>query len=399
MLWRYIVPFGICSFLLLTAAPAQAQTLSELEGEIEELHEELDASQERLSETRRKMMEEEQQLDELREREDSILQVVERYEEALEQTRRNIRWLRQQEQEAQEALEEVTRRQRETERELEALRTRLGKRLRAMYMEGNLSHHRMLLGAESSEEFLVLSRYYRELVSHDRELLERFAEEYNRLEELRRERQSVVEERRDLRERVEQTEREERNLKQGYEQILADLREEKELHRRRLRELENQQQELHNVMNELRDEESETQQRLRELKNQFSANRGELPWPVDSREVLRDFGTIQEGGVSYDNPGIDIAVEAGAPVRAVGTGTVVHVGTIRGRGQVVILQHDENHMTVYGSLIEISVESDQQLEAGDQIGRAGRSSGFEEPHLHFQVVEQRELHDPLEWLR
>ena len=104
-------------------------------------------------------------------------------------------------------------------------------------------------------------------------------------------------------------------------------------------------------------------------------------WPIRG-EVLSRFGVT---GVSQRNSGIDIAGEAGSPVRASAGGRVGYVGDmVAEQGLTVLIVHPDGWRTVYSHLASESVREGDEVRAGQVIGTVGRTPG-NGPSLHFQV--------------
>lgn len=84
--------------------------------------------------------------------------------------------------------------------------------------------------------------------------------------------------------------------------------------------------------------------------------------------------------------GIDLGAPMGAPVVAVGTGTIISAGWIGGYGKAIVIQHGDLHQTLYGHLSEIMVRPGQTIEQGTVIGRVGSTGNSTGPHLHYETL-------------
>ena len=86
------------------------------------------------------------------------------------------------------------------------------------------------------------------------------------------------------------------------------------------------------------------------------------------------------------HPGIDIAAGLGAPVwAAAGTVTIAQGGWNGGYGNVVMIDHNNGYLTVYGHLSQINVSACEGVAAGQGIGLAGSTGNSTGPHLHFEI--------------
>ena len=96
--------------------------------------------------------------------------------------------------------------------------------------------------------------------------------------------------------------------------------------------------------------------------------------------------------------GLDIAGEKGQPVFATAAGTVNHVGYQGGYGNLIVLDHGFGLQTRYGHLLNYSVKPGAQVKRGDvigHVGNTGRSTGY---HLHYEVLANGKLLNPLRLL-
>ncbi|MCU0755927.1 MAG: peptidoglycan DD-metalloendopeptidase family protein [Xanthomonadales bacterium] len=127
----------------------------------------------------------------------------------------------------------------------------------------------------------------------------------------------------------------------------------------------------------------------------LSASRGSVPWPAPGRVVLR-YGEAPEGEAVRG--GISIAAPPGTPVQAISRGRVAFADWLRGFGLLVIVDHGEGWMSLYGYCETLLVNEGDWVEAGGQLGTVGTSGGQTEPALHFQLRRHGETIDPQRWL-
>lgn len=135
----------------------------------------------------------------------------------------------------------------------------------------------------------------------------------------------------------------------------------------------------------------------------FESMKGSLPRPVaGSFKVTSRFGKHSLPDlpdVTYDNPGIDAEVSAGAAAQAVYGGKVSGVYMIPGYSTVVIVSHG-GYYTVYGNIASASVKVGDVVKQGQSLGRLAPDE--ENPShslIHFEVWKNRDKMDPLGWIR
>lgn len=123
------------------------------------------------------------------------------------------------------------------------------------------------------------------------------------------------------------------------------------------------------------------------------STQGDLPWPVQG-SISSNFH--HRDGVHYN--GIVIQASAGTPVTAVHTGRVVFADWMRGFGNLLIIDHGDQIMTLHAHLQQFSARPGQQVSRGDEIGRVGDSGGQTRAALYFEVRRGGEPINPQRWI-
>jgi murein DD-endopeptidase MepM/ murein hydrolase activator NlpD len=103
------------------------------------------------------------------------------------------------------------------------------------------------------------------------------------------------------------------------------------------------------------------------------------------------------GGADYHS-GLDIVGERGQPVHATASGRVTHVGRQGAYGNLVIVDHGFGLQTKYGHLSGFSVKHGDRVKRGDVIGRMGSTGRSTGTHLHYEVLANGRLLNPLQLL-
>ena len=125
----------------------------------------------------------------------------------------------------------------------------------------------------------------------------------------------------------------------------------------------------------------------------ITRTQGDLPWPVQG-SITASFQ--RRNGVHYN--GIVIQASEGTAVTAVHSGRVVFADWMRGFGNLLIIDHGDQIMTLYAHLQQFSARPGQQVSRGDAIGRVGNSGGQSRPALYFEVRRGGEPINPQRWI-
>ncbi|WP_417779127.1 murein hydrolase activator EnvC family protein [Stutzerimonas xanthomarina] len=130
----------------------------------------------------------------------------------------------------------------------------------------------------------------------------------------------------------------------------------------------------------------------------FAKAKGKLPWPVDGRLVAR-YGTPRGGDARTKWDGVLIGANIGTQVRAVHGGRVVFADWLRGAGLLVILDHGNGYLSLYGHNQSLLRDAGDIVKAGDPIATVGTSGGQDAAALYFAIRQQGRPSDPAQWCR
>lgn len=131
----------------------------------------------------------------------------------------------------------------------------------------------------------------------------------------------------------------------------------------------------------------------------FEQAKGKLPWPVDGRLLAR-FGESRGDDDRTKWDGVMISASAGSQVHAVHGGRVVFADWLRGAGLLVILDHGNGYLSLYGHNQSLLKEAGDIVKAGEAIATVGNSGGGQDtPALYFAIRQQGRPSDPAQWCR
>jgi septal ring factor EnvC (AmiA/AmiB activator) len=133
------------------------------------------------------------------------------------------------------------------------------------------------------------------------------------------------------------------------------------------------------------------------LKDSFSSLRGKLRLPVRGELSLR-FGAPR-GAAGTEAKGVFIRTPGGQPVRAIAKGQVVYADWMRGFGNLLIVDHGENYLSIYANNESLLKELGEPVAPGEPIATTGSSGGNEETGLYFEMRHLGRAFDPLRWVK
>lgn len=128
----------------------------------------------------------------------------------------------------------------------------------------------------------------------------------------------------------------------------------------------------------------------------FTDLKGRLTWPV-AGTLLHDFGQPRAGGSLRWN-GVVLSAPRGREVRAVYHGRVVFADWLAGMGLLVIIDHGEGYMSLYGYNETLLKSAGDWVAPGDVIATVGESGGRPQPGLYFEIRQGREPVNPKAWV-
>ncbi len=128
----------------------------------------------------------------------------------------------------------------------------------------------------------------------------------------------------------------------------------------------------------------------------FADRRGRLPWPLVGK-VAVGFGSSDDSGRAIS--GIVVAADDGAEVRAVSHGRVAYADWLKGYGLILILDHGDGYMSLYGYNESLLKDVGDWVDAGEAIATAGSSGGRKSAGLYFELRARGKPLDPRGWLK
>ena len=134
------------------------------------------------------------------------------------------------------------------------------------------------------------------------------------------------------------------------------------------------------------------------VRGNFGALKGKLTMPVNGT-IAASFGQRREGAASsLPWRGLLIRAKTGENVLATAPGTVVFSDWMRGFGNLLILDHGSNYLSVYANNESLFKSVGDTVSQGEAIASVGNSGGEESPGLYFELRYKGKPFDPARWL-
>jgi septal ring factor EnvC (AmiA/AmiB activator) len=127
----------------------------------------------------------------------------------------------------------------------------------------------------------------------------------------------------------------------------------------------------------------------------FAALRGKLRLPVKGSVAGRFGAPRPEGGALWK--GIFIRAPEGGEVRSVGEGTVVFSDWLRGFGNLLVIDHGDDFLSVYGNNESLLAAVGAAIKNGQTVATVGNSGGNPESGLYFELRHRGLAFDPMKW--
>ncbi len=128
----------------------------------------------------------------------------------------------------------------------------------------------------------------------------------------------------------------------------------------------------------------------------FAQLQGKLAFPVKGDITNRFGATRPDSTVLWK--GIFVKAAAGQTVKAIAAGRVVFADWLRGFGNLLIVDHGNGYMSLYGNNETLYKQVGDELRGGDTIAAVGNSGGNEDSGLYFELRLESKPLDPLKWL-
>ncbi|WP_455212844.1 murein hydrolase activator EnvC family protein [Kaarinaea lacus] len=272
-------------------------------------------------------------------------------------------------------------------------KTALAKQVRTNYLLGKQAYLKLLLNQQQPQKLARTVAYFN---YYHRARLDQIEQFNAKLDELRQVEQAITTTSAQLLQNKQEKLTEKQILEVHHQQratLLASLNTEFKEKDAKLKRLLEDEQRLAALVQQLQSE------LILEpiAKRPFAELRGQLHWPVQGPMTVR-FGTERNIG-QLKWQGVVIASQAGTEVRAVSHGRVAFADWFRGFGLLMILDHGNGYMSLYGHNDSLFKEHGDWVEANEVIARVGPGSGQLGSGLYFEIRHNGKPINPTRWCK
>ncbi|GAG61030.1 unnamed protein product [marine sediment metagenome] len=278
----------------------------------------------------------------------------------------------------------------------------LESRLREIYKRRLTGYMEILFNSESFSDFLTRFRYIKKILSLDAEVISDIQQQMKKIEDNKMNLENREEILSLLKKEVE---KEKENIDfsiKARKSIINKIDSQKEVYLKSLKELEQSSQEIKNIIERIYKQQEEDSKKVTQKEVPaitLKPKKGILALPVQGKLISKygrhkntDFNTYTF------NSGIDISAPLGQVVHAAGSGEVIYTGSIKGYGQIIIIDHGGRITTLYAHLSKILIDIGDKVKKGQIVGQVGDSGGVSSTRLHFEVRVEGKPTDPMNWL-
>ncbi len=281
-------------------------------------------------------------------------------------------------------------------RELAQQQQLLAQQIRASYAMGNQGYAKLFLNQEDPAAIgrtLIYYDYLNQSRTHNIKAIDqRIAELSHITSDIQRKQQKITAAQQQRKKEKGALEKQQRSRKAILTSIQKDIKNQSQ----RLVQLEQARKDLQRLLKSLSEALADIPPDVGNIK-QFSQLKGKLLRPTRGK-VNNRFGKRRKNGGGIKWQGITITAKTGTQVNAVHHGRVAFSDWLRGFGLLVILDHGDGYMSLYGHNESLYKDVGEWVESGETIATVGESGGQSDSGLYFEIRKNGKPQNPRPWL-
>ncbi len=335
-------------------------------------------------------------LEDKRDQQSSVRQELRQIETQLNRVHQNLRSSERRLKESRKQLDTLRTKRQQSQKNLNKNQKVVAEMLRLAYAQGRQPRIKLVLNQEDPSSLSRALAYHRYI---HKERISLIKTVYAKLQELQTLEIGISEQTRELAKLSKAHQRKQATLKQGKRvrsAVLERLKSQIASQGQELNQLQRDQQQLQKLVKGLQTALSDIPAEAGK-RRPIKQLRGRLKWPTKGR-IIASYGSRRSPG-DLRWRGVMIATEAGSEVQTISHGRVAYSDWLRGLGLLVVIDHGDGIMSLYGHNEALYVEVGDWVEAGDIISTVGNSGGLNRTALYFEVRKAGKPSNPKRWCR
>ncbi|PKO51628.1 MAG: peptidase M23, partial [Betaproteobacteria bacterium HGW-Betaproteobacteria-2] len=336
---------------------------------------------------------------------------------------RKLHELTQQERKNRETLQSLKKQQADLVRTLDTQQALLGKQLYQQYLHGQQNHLQIMLQQQDPNAIARQLHYYSYVSKARAELIDGMQDNLKQIETINQQTTQALQEIEQLKLAQEEERKSLQAQKTERSKVLKKLSSQIANQRNEINKLKRDEKRLTSLLERLAkiareqaearrkqsqaaqkkpaDSKSGTVARNQALPtskydgSNFASLKGKLNLPVRGDVTNRYGAARKDTGLSWK--GLFIRAAEGAEVKSVAKGSVVFADWLRGFGNLIIIDHGDGYMSLYGNNQSLLKNLGDDVKGGDTIAAVGNTGGNESPGLYFELRRRSQPFDPLSW--
>lgn len=315
-------------------------------------------------------------------------------ERAISESNRKLHELAQQQQAANRELAQLQQRAAAMGRELQGQQAMLGRLLYQQYLDGGEQEYlKLLLNNDDPNQVAREFRYYEYIARSRAATLKSLRSGLAKLQAVTDQARQKSDEIAALRTEEQQQRQQLEQDKRARLQMLSKIALQLKQQRHEIGRLQHNENRLSQLVEKL----AQVVPDARSGGAPFSLLKGKLSLPVKSK-VRNKFGARRPDSTMAWT-GWFLRAAPNQPVKAVAAGRVVYADWLRGFGNLIIVDHGQGYMSLYGNNEALYKQVGDSLLGGDTIAAVGSSGGNEDSGLYFELRFEGKPFDPAKWVR
>ena len=329
------------------------------------------------------------QLAQLNDERSATEQKLAKSEQKMSELQHSIRSLETQLADGRTEVKKLQRRQQELAAKKNKEKENIASSVHSIYLASRDSRLKLLLNQENPEDISRHMTYLNQLQKAQLEAIEAFETTLREIEANTREQERINS---NLSQQTQELTKQQQALASTQtqrRQLIRQLGQRQRSGEERLQGLDRQRDQLEVILSQLAAKAAQ--------ERPITNNQGSLQWPVDGRVIYGYRQKRPGSGMSWE--GVLIGVDTGTRVHAVHDGTVIFSNWLRGFGQLIILDHGDDYLTLYAHNQWLLKTEGEKVLAGEPLALSGQSGGLEHPGLYFEIRHKGKPLNPSSWLQ